>query len=108
MTEQYDERTLVRIESGGDPTVIPQLVATIRQQQHDLDALRLGVEVCTRDREELRVALLRAHERLRALDALAARMKELQRFIDFRGLSADLQAFEQASRQAESDRHQGR
>jgi hypothetical protein len=54
------EQALARMERERDPAVIPSLVSTIRQQQHDLDALRLALEVARRDREELRIALLRA------------------------------------------------
>ena len=54
------ESELERIERSADPTVIPELVRTIRAQQHDLDNLRLSLDVVRRDREELRSALLQA------------------------------------------------
>lgn len=65
--EGYTEQQLAQIERERDPEVIPSLVAAIREQQHDLDSLRLSTEVARRDREELRAALLRAQEELRRL-----------------------------------------
>jgi hypothetical protein len=58
-----DEAHLDRIERDRDPAAIPELVRTIRQLQHDLDALRLSLEVVRRDREELRAELVRARGR---------------------------------------------
>jgi len=55
------EQALARMEREKDPEVIPSLISTIRQQQHDLDNLRLALDVARRDREELRSALL--HQR---------------------------------------------
>jgi hypothetical protein len=63
----YSERDLERMERSADPALIPELVRTIRSQQHDLDSLRLSLDVARRDREELRVALLRAREELARL-----------------------------------------
>ena len=54
------ESELERIERSADPAIIPELVRTIRAQQHDLDNLRLSLDVARRDREELRAALLQA------------------------------------------------
>lgn len=52
-----------RSATSGD---IPAMVAMLRQQQRELDHLRLSLEVATRDREELRTALLDCqHEVLR-------------------------------------------
>lgn len=62
----YTEEQLAAIERGRDPEAIPALVSTIRSLQHELDRLRLGLDVATRDREELREALLRAQGELRA------------------------------------------
>jgi hypothetical protein len=54
----FSEEVLARIESARDPGAIPELVRTIRQQQRELDNLRLSMDVARRDREELRSALL--------------------------------------------------
>lgn len=62
----FTERQLEQIERGRDPAVIPTLVEAIRQQQHDLEKLELSLDVARRDREELRAALIRANEELRA------------------------------------------
>ncbi|HEU4754519.1 MAG TPA: hypothetical protein VFU47_15530 [Armatimonadota bacterium] len=61
------EAELERLERARDPESIPELVRTIRQLQHDLDSLRLGMEVARSDREELRAALYHAREELRRL-----------------------------------------
>jgi hypothetical protein len=58
------ERELETIEREKDPEIVPHLVSAIRQQQHELEALRLSMEVARRDREELRVALLSARAEL--------------------------------------------
>ena len=60
MSGGLSERELERIERSADPSIIPELVRTIRAQQHDLDALRLSLDVARKDREELRNALLQA------------------------------------------------
>jgi hypothetical protein len=60
MTHGLSEDELERIERSADPAIIPELVRTIRSQQHDLDNLRLSLDVARRDREELRIALLNA------------------------------------------------
>ena len=60
MKNELSETDLERIERSADPAVIPELVRTIRAQQHDLDNLRLSLDVVRRDREELRNALLQA------------------------------------------------
>ena len=68
MSRGLDEAQLARIERDRDPDLIPELVRIIREQQHDLDSLRLSLDVSRRDREELRAALLDARaevERLR-------------------------------------------
>lgn len=57
----YTAEQLERIERDRDPAVIPELVRTLREQQHDLERLRLSLEVARRDREELRAALLRTN-----------------------------------------------
>lgn len=54
------ESELEAIEQRKDPELIPYLVSTIRQQQNELDSLRLGLDVARRDREELRAALVAA------------------------------------------------
>lgn len=54
------EAQLAALERGRDPEAIPGLVREVRRLQHELDRLRLALDVATRDREELRVALLRA------------------------------------------------
>jgi hypothetical protein len=61
------EAELARLERARDPESIPELVRTIRELQHDLDSLRLGMDVARRDREELRAALYHAREELRRL-----------------------------------------
>jgi hypothetical protein len=58
----YGEAHLERIERDRDPDAIPDLVRTIRQQQHDLDQLRLSLDVARRELDELRSALIRAKE----------------------------------------------
>jgi len=63
----FTERELAEIERGRDPAVIPALVRALRQQEHELDRLRLSLEVTQRDREELRSALIRAQEEARRL-----------------------------------------
>lgn len=69
MSRNLGEDELDRIEASADPAVIPTLVETIRQQQHDLDSLRLSLDVATRDREELRIALIHARDELARLRA---------------------------------------
>lgn len=59
------EQELAALERSRDPEMIPRLVSIIREQQHDLDNLRLSVEVARRDREELRAALIQAREEAR-------------------------------------------
>jgi hypothetical protein len=59
-TSFLSEAEMESIERTRDPEVIPHLLSTIRQQQHELDSLRLGLDVARRDREELRAALLAA------------------------------------------------
>lgn len=66
-SQSLSEDDLGRLERRGDPATIPHLVSTIRQQQHDLDGLRLSLEVAHRDREELRAALLAAHAEIQRL-----------------------------------------
>jgi hypothetical protein len=63
------EEQLETIERRRDPDAVPHLVSTIRQQQHDLDGLRLSLDVARRDREELRAALLAAQAEIRRLRA---------------------------------------
>ncbi len=58
----FTEPQLAAIERGKDPESIPGLVRAVRQLQHELDRLTLGLDVARRDREELRAALLRARE----------------------------------------------
>jgi len=60
-SRSLSEQELERIERRRDPETIQHLVSTIRQQQHDLDGLRLSLDVARRDREELRAALIAAH-----------------------------------------------
>lgn len=60
--ESLSEAQLEAIERAADPASIPELVRTIRAQQHELDRLRLSLDVARRDREELRLALLNARE----------------------------------------------
>jgi hypothetical protein len=57
------EAELERIEASRDPAIIPELVRIIRSQQHDLDNLRLSLDVARQDREELRHALIREREK---------------------------------------------
>ena len=63
----FSEEELTRIEAAADPASVAELIRTLRQQQRELDSLRMGLEVARRDREELRSALLRAQEELRRL-----------------------------------------
>lgn len=86
MHEGYGERELARIEATADAAAIPGLVRTVRQQQHDVDSLRLGLDVATRDREELRSALVAAQAELRALRG----------FVRARGLAAEFGAYLEA------------
>jgi hypothetical protein len=65
------ENELEAIERQRDPSVIPLLVSTVREQQHELDGLRLGMDVARRDREELRAALISARAELDRLRAAA-------------------------------------
>jgi hypothetical protein len=83
MQNEYGEQELARIEAELDGTAVPMLVRTLRQHQHDLDALRLRLDVATRDRQELRDALLGAQAELRML----------RRFVRERGAEADYDAF---------------
>lgn len=69
------EQQLEQLERRRDPEMVPHLVAAVRQQQHDLDALRLSTDVLRRDRDELRVALLAAHDELRTLRAEVQRLR---------------------------------
>ena len=61
------EEQLAAIERGRDPEAVPGLVGAVRQLQHELDRLRLSLEVARRDREELRAALLSAKEEVERL-----------------------------------------
>lgn len=61
------EADLERLERRKDPESVPHLVSTIRQQQHDLDGLRLSLGVAQEDRESLRAALLAAQAEIRRL-----------------------------------------
>jgi hypothetical protein len=61
------EQELDTIERGRSPDSVPSLVATIRQQQHELESLRLSADVARRDREELRTALIHAQAEIRRL-----------------------------------------
>lgn len=61
------EDELGQIEAQRDPDAIGELVRTIRQQQRELDNLRLSMDVARRDREELRTALLNSQAELRRL-----------------------------------------
>ena len=61
----YGEAELKAIARAADANTVPALVETIRQQQRELDNLRLSLDVARKDREELRVALLEAREALR-------------------------------------------
>lgn len=65
MSQPFSEAVLERMEAARDPAAIPELIRTIREQQHALDRLRLGLEVARKDREELRMALLQARDELR-------------------------------------------
>jgi hypothetical protein len=72
------EQELAVIEGQKNPDAVPHLVSTIRTQQHELDGLRLSMEVARRDREELRSALISAHaeiDRLRASTAAPERAR---------------------------------
>lgn len=64
MADHLSEEVLAHIEAARDPGSIAELVRTIRQQQRDLDSLRMSLDVARRDREELRAALLGAREEL--------------------------------------------
>ena len=66
------EQALADLERRKDPETVPTLVRLVREQQRELDQLRLSVDVARRDREELRVALIRAREELEALRGGAA------------------------------------
>jgi hypothetical protein len=61
------EQELDAIERRRDPEMIASLIATIRQQQHELERLRLSADVARRDREELRTALFHAQAEIRRL-----------------------------------------
>jgi hypothetical protein len=61
----FSEEDLQRIETARDPAAVPELVRIIRDYQRALDSLRMSSDVARRDREELRVALLRCQEELR-------------------------------------------
>ncbi len=76
MTESLSEQYLETVERKRDPEAIPQLIATVRQQQHSIDGLRLSLDVAQRDRHELRAALLGAQEEVRRL---RARLADLER-----------------------------
>ena len=68
MTDRgLSEAALERIETSRDPASVPELVRTIREQQRALDSLRMSSDVARRDREELRLALLKCQEELRLL-----------------------------------------
>lgn len=68
MTDRgLSEAALEGIEAARDPASVPELVRTIRDQQRALDSLRMSMDVARRDREELRLALLKCHEELRHL-----------------------------------------
>lgn len=68
MTDRgLSEAALERIERTRDPASVPELVRTIREQQRALDGLRMSSDVARRDREELRLALLKCQEELRHL-----------------------------------------
>lgn len=73
--EHHSEQYLEGLEKKRDPESVPQLVATVRQQQHAIDGLRLSLDVAQRDRHELRAALLAAREEVRRL---RARLAELE------------------------------
>ena len=66
MASEYSEAQLEAIRRNRNVDDIPLLVDLVARQQHDLDALRLKVEVAQRDREELRAALLQAQQRIRS------------------------------------------
>ncbi len=78
MTENLSEQYLEMLEKRRDPESIPQLVATVRQQQHALDGLRLSLDVAQRDRNELRSALLAAREEVRRLRARLTQVEGMQ------------------------------
>jgi hypothetical protein len=65
--ERLRESQLAAIEERRDPASIPELVRALRAQQHDLDQLRLSLDVARRDREELRLALIHARAEIRRL-----------------------------------------
>ena len=54
------ESELQQIERASDPTVIPELVRMIQSQQHELDRLRLSMDVTRQERDELRMELVKA------------------------------------------------
>lgn len=56
------EEELAQIRRAKDPSAIDELVKTIEEQQRELDSLRLSMDVARRDREELRIALVRCRE----------------------------------------------
>jgi len=60
MSELLSEAWLEALERHADPAAIPQLIQIVREQQHQIETLRLKAEVLQRDREELRAALIRA------------------------------------------------
>jgi hypothetical protein len=60
MSELLSEAWLEALERNSDPTANPQLVEIVREQQRQIDTLRLKLDVVQRDREELRAALIRA------------------------------------------------
>ena len=53
------ESELEQIAGTADPAVVPELVRMIRSQQHELDRLRLSLDVTRREREDLRMELVR-------------------------------------------------
>jgi hypothetical protein len=53
------EAELEQISRTVDPATVPELVRIIRSQQHELDRLQLSLEVTRREREELRMELVR-------------------------------------------------
>ena len=68
MTDRgLSEAALERIEAARDPASVPELVRTVREQQRALDSLRMSMDVARRDREELRLALLKCQEELRTV-----------------------------------------
>lgn len=70
-SSSLSEAQLEAIERGRDPASIVHLVSTVRQQQQELDRLRLGLDVARRDREELRAALIAAHAEIQRLRGAA-------------------------------------